>query len=249
MDDFYDRLAPLYDLIFLDWDASMGQQAGHLAAIIGERWGSGVRTMLDVACGIGTQSIGLARKGFAVTASDLSAGAVERAQVEARRRGVAIAFSVCDMRAAHDHHGREFDVVIACDNAIPHLLSDDEILLALRQMHDCTRPGGGCLVTVRDYDREERGTGLVKPYGVRDRDGKRYVIFQVWDFAGDIYDLAMYFVVDDGGWQPETHVMRSKCYAIGTDRLMGLMRQEGFASVERLDGKFYQPVLVGSREA
>ena len=151
------------------------------------------------------------------------------------------------MRVAHDHHGRQFDVVIACDNAIPHLLSDDEILVAFRQMHDCTRPGGGCLVTVRDYDREERGTGLVKPYGVRERDGKRYVIFQVWDFAGDIYDLAMYFVVDDGGWQPETHVMRSKYYAIGTDRLMELMRRAGFASVERLDGKFYQPVLVGSR--
>ena len=116
-------------------------------------------------------------------------------------------------------------------------------------MHDCTRPGGGCLVTVRDYDREERGTGLVKPYGVRERDGKRYVIFQVWDFAGEIYDLAMYFVVDDGGWQPETHVMRSKYYAIGTDRLMELMRRAGFASVERLDGRFYQPVLVGSRVA
>ena len=51
MDDFYDRLAPLYDLIFLDWDASMEQQAGHLAGIIGERWGTGVRTILDVACG------------------------------------------------------------------------------------------------------------------------------------------------------------------------------------------------------
>ena len=25
MDDFYDRLAPLYDLIFVDWDASMEQ--------------------------------------------------------------------------------------------------------------------------------------------------------------------------------------------------------------------------------
>ena len=85
MDDFYDRLAPLYDLIFLDWDASMEQQAGHLAAIIGERWGSDVRTILDVACGIGTQSIGLASKGFAITASDLSAGAVERAQVRERQ--------------------------------------------------------------------------------------------------------------------------------------------------------------------
>ena len=132
------------------------------------------------------------------------------------------------MRLAHDHHGRVFDVVIACDNAIPHLLSDEEILVALRQMRDCTRPGGGCLLTVRDYDREERGTGLIKPYGVRDRDGRRYVIFQVWDFAGDIYDLTMYFVVDDGGWQPTTHVMRSKYYAIGTDRLMELMRRAGF---------------------
>jgi 2-polyprenyl-3-methyl-5-hydroxy-6-metoxy-1,4-benzoquinol methylase len=165
MDDFYDRLAPLYDLIFLDWDASMEQQAGNLAGIIGDRWGSGVRTTLDVAYGIGTQSMGLAREGFAVTASGLSAGAVERAQVEARRQGVEIDFSVCDMRVAHDHQGREFYAVIACDNAVPHQLSDDEILLAFWQMRDCTRPGGGCLVTVRDYDREERGTGLVKPYG------------------------------------------------------------------------------------
>jgi hypothetical protein len=44
----------------------------------------------------------------------------ERAQVEARRRDVEIDFSVRDMRAAHDHHGREFLVVIARDNAIPH---------------------------------------------------------------------------------------------------------------------------------
>ena len=33
MDYFYDRLAPLYDLIFLDWDASMEQQAGHLGKL------------------------------------------------------------------------------------------------------------------------------------------------------------------------------------------------------------------------
>jgi hypothetical protein len=103
------------------------------------------------------------------------------------------------MRAAYAHHRRQFDVVISCDKSIPHLLSDEEILTAFRQMRDCSRPGGGCLVTVRDYDREERGTGLVKPHGVRVRDGKRYVIFQVWDFAGDIYNLAMYFGAEDDG--------------------------------------------------
>lgn len=97
------------------------------------------------------------------------------------------------MRSAHaHHHQRQFDVVISCDNSITHLLTDGDLLLALRQMHDCARPGGGCLLTVRDYEREERGKGLVKPYGVREEGGKRYVLFQVWDFEGEDYGLAMY---------------------------------------------------------
>ena len=154
------------------------------------------------------------------------------------------------MRAAHVHHRRPFDVVISCDNSITHLLTDDDLLLALRQMYDCARPGGGCLLTVRDYDREERGKGLVKPYGVREECGKRYIIIQVWDFVGDIYDLAMYFVVDDRtSEQLVTHVMRTQYNAIGTDHLLALMGRAGFTRVERLDGCFYQPVLVGHRDA
>jgi hypothetical protein len=112
------------------------------------------------------------------------------------------------------------------------------------------RPGGGCLLTVRDYDREECGIGLVKPYGVRVEDGKRYVIFQVWDFVGRVYDLAMYFVEDDRvSEQLVTHVMRTKYNAVGTDHLLGLIRRAGFTKAERLDERFYQPVLVGNREA
>jgi hypothetical protein len=36
-DDFYDRLAPLHDPIFSDWDASIERQAGQLAGIIHEQ--------------------------------------------------------------------------------------------------------------------------------------------------------------------------------------------------------------------
>jgi hypothetical protein len=75
----------------------------------------------------------------------------------------------------------------------------------------------------------------------------RYIIFQVSDFVVEVYDLAMYVVADGGGAEVETHVMRSKYYAVGTDRLLGLMRRAGFAPVARLDGRFYQPVLVGGR--
>jgi SAM-dependent methyltransferase len=182
-----------------------------------------------------------------VTGSDLSSESIERARREARKRSLDIPFSVADMRQAHAHHREQFDLVIACDNAVPHLLTDLDLLAALQHCFACTRPGGGCLLTVRDYDREERAGTQVKPYGIRSEGNARYLVFQVWDFHGPIYDLAMYFVEDRGGVNCTTRVMRSRYYAIGTDALMALMRQGGFVQVERIDGRFYQPVLVGTR--
>jgi SAM-dependent methyltransferase len=250
MDDFYDRLSGFYHLIFENWDESIDRQAEQLAAVIAGRWGPQARSILDVSCGIGTQAIGLAKRGFFVTASDISPAAIARARKEAQRRAVHVDLSVCDMRAPRVHHEQHFDVVISVDNSITHLLNDDELLSALRQIHACTRPGGGCLLTVRDYDQEPRGTGLIKPYRVKEEDGKRYVIFQVWDFEGQLYNMAMYFVVDDGtSPRLETYVMRTRYNAVGTDHLLALMRHAGFTATERLDGVFYQPVLVGSREA
>lgn len=215
MAEFYDQLAPLYHLIFQDWDKSIARQAQQLTEIIKREWGSGIETVLDVSCGIGTQAIGLAQSGFRVTASDLSSEEITRAKREASARNLDIAFSVCDMREAYRHHGSGYDLVISCDNSIPHLLSDDDILAALREMHACLRLGGGCLITVRDYDREERGKGIVKPYGVRDVGDTRYVVFQVWDWEEDQYDLTMYFVEENGTLKTvQTHVMHPRYYAI-----------------------------------
>src|SRR2546422_418617 len=104
MGDFYDRLASLHHLIFQDWNESIARQAEQLTCIIRERWGVGAKRILDVSCGIGTQSIGLAQRGFLVTASDLSEGAISRAKIEAQRRGVEIDFSISDMRALYAHH-------------------------------------------------------------------------------------------------------------------------------------------------
>ena len=246
---FYDELAPFYHLIFPDWEASIRRQAEALDGVIRERLGDSRLSILDVACGIGTQALGLAALGHRVTASDLSAAEVERARREARDRGLAIRFSVADMRQAAAHHREQFDLVIACDNAVPHLLTDEELVAAFGQFLACTRPGGGCLVTVRDYDREDRAAVQVKPYGVRDEGGVRYLLWQVWEFRGPVYDLAMYFVADRGGSDCTARVMRSQYYAVGTDKLMELMRQAGFVQVERIDGRFYQPILLGRRSA
>jgi SAM-dependent methyltransferase len=245
--EFYDALAPFFHLIFEDWQSSIDRQGAALDSVICSFPGEPRRSVLDVACGIGTQSLGLAARGYEVTGSDISPGAVERARGEAFRRGLAIAFSVADMRAAHQHHGREFDVVLCADNSLPHLLSDEEIAAAFREFFLCTKPGGLTIVSVRDYDALERGGVQVKPYGVRYDGAARFVLFQVWEWRGPLYDLSFYVVRDDGGSECSTQVVRTTYYAVSIPALIRLMEAAGFVAVRRIDGVFFQPLLVGAR--
>jgi SAM-dependent methyltransferase len=191
--------------------------------------------------------LGLAQLGYTLTASDLSPKEIDRAKREAQARDLVIDFSVADMRHAFDHHQKQADVLISVDNAVPHLLHDEEILQAFRQFYQCVRVGGGCLITVRDYEKEDLSGIQYKPHGVRYLDGMKTVIWQVWEFDNDIYDVTMYFVHDEGSSEGMVQIFRGKYYAIGVTKLMALMREAGFGNVRRLDGVFYQPVIVGTK--
>ena len=245
---FYAGLTPLYHLIYPDWQASMQRQAAMLDSVIRELWGQ-VSTVLDASCGIGTQAIGLAQLGYDVTGSDLSPEEIDRAKQEADARNLSMDLSVADMRKAHDHHARDFDVVLSADNSVPHLLTDEDIFTAFRQFFSCTRPGGGCIVTVRDYEKEDMSKQQVKPYGIREENEVRWLGWQVWDPHPPTYDFTMYFVEDHGGQECRTHVMRSTYYAIGIPRLLELMSEAGYSDVKRMDGRFFQPIIVGTRKA
>jgi 2-polyprenyl-3-methyl-5-hydroxy-6-metoxy-1,4-benzoquinol methylase len=64
----------------------MARQGDALTSLIGSELGqlpAGDVRVLDVACGIGTQSLPLAARGFRVVARDLSPAAVSRLQQEA----------------------------------------------------------------------------------------------------------------------------------------------------------------------
>ena len=246
--DFYDTLAPYYHLIYADWEVSIGRQSRALDGIIRSTGGPQPHSVLDASCGIGTQSIGLAQLGYEVTASDVSPSAVERAQREASQRGLSIRCSVADMRGVHAHHRRLFDVVIACDNSIPHLLSNADILAAFEEFHRCLAPGGLCLISVRDYATVDMNAQVqVHPYGVRQVGGTRYVLLQVWELHAPLYDTTFYVIEHREGAQPVTHTSQATYYAVPITTLMRLMEQAGFYEVRRIDGEFFQPVLVGCK--
>jgi SAM-dependent methyltransferase len=243
---FYDELAPIYHLVYEDWEASVARQGAALASLILEHWGDGARSVLDAAVGIGTQALGLLAASFTVTGSDLSPGAVARARREAAARRLPLRCLVADLRQI-PVRSASADVVIACDNALPHLETEDDILDALAECLRCARPGGGCVVSIRDYRTPPAsGTVEVQPYGDRVWAGRRYRARQVWTWRGPRYEFTLEFTPVDGP-AADTLALKSSYLAIPVKRMVELMRAAGFEGVRRVDGRFFQPVVLGTR--
>jgi SAM-dependent methyltransferase len=248
IESFYNQLSPYYKYIFQDWNASVERQSTILDQVIHEYFGKDVRSILDAACGIGTQAIGLTLKGYQLTASDISQGEIEKAQSEASERGLDIAFRVADMRKLQETFQTKFDLVIACDNAVPHLLSDAEIRHVFREFYQVTSESGGCIISVRDYEAIERRGRKLYPRQVHDIPEGKIVVFDCWDFDGDFYDITMYIVEDTGQATATTHVIRGgRYYCVSISRLEMLMKEAGFRTVITLKERFYQPLLVGHK--
>ena len=121
---FYEPLADYYHLIFDDWNAAIERQAKILNPLLGAQMHGHPLKILDCACGIGTQALGLAGFGHHVTASDLSRAEVNRAKHEAERLALDISFHISDMTSLAEITDSDFDVVAALDNALPHLTAD-----------------------------------------------------------------------------------------------------------------------------
>lgn len=244
---FYDDLAPYYHLLYGDWDASIERQGLALSRVLGEAGVAPGEPVLDAACGIGTQTLGLAQRGYRMEASDLSAGALARLRSELARRNLGADTRVDDLRTLACVSPASMAAVIACDNSIPHLLSDAEIRCAFRSCLRCLRPGGIAVFSVRDYATIERQNPDVRPYGARIEDGQRFLAVQVWEWDGDRYDLRLYLTSESPEGQCQTRVLRSRYYAVPIATLVALMTAAGFVDVLRRDDVLFQPVLTGRR--
>ena len=246
---YYDGLAPFYKLFYADWEASVKRQASALDDVIREFFGHNAHRVLDAACGIGTQCIGLAQLGYAVTASDISPVEIEHARLMAAQRNLNIEFCVADMRQLWHVHQKVYDVVIACDNALPHLLSDDEIRHAFEQFYQCTAPSGGCIISVRDYAKLEHADKELYPRLTHEVAEGRVVIFDLWEFDREFYDLTTYIVEDKGHAVANAHVIRGgRYYCITIATLEKLLLRAGFTRVKTLTDRFFQPLIVGVKE-
>jgi SAM-dependent methyltransferase len=131
----YESLAPFYDA-FTDGYAHE-DWLGQIERVLLELGLRG-RRVLDVACGTGKSSLPLLRRGYELTACDVSPGMVEvaRARLDLPEERVFVA----DMRRLPGLSG--YDAVTCLDDAVNYLLHEEELTDAFAGMAEALRPGG-----------------------------------------------------------------------------------------------------------
>lgn len=247
--NFYDDLADSYHLIFEDWYHAIKWQ--------GELFDKLIKThlplnspenvsLLDVSCGIGTQSLGLAKYNYNITATDLSPKSIERARNEAIKLGTKINFGVADIRTLETDVKGKYDVVLSADNAIPHMLTDDDLVRACDNLYNKLHINGLLILTIRDYDdliQEKPKTTYPRIM----ENGKR-IVFQVWDWLEDgrTYITSQFIVQDkEGVWL--TQVNKTYYRALLKNELSQFLLSAGFKDITwfmPLQTGFYQPIVT-----
>lgn len=202
---FYDRLAKDYHLIFVDWNRTIKYQSKFLSGLISSYLKIKHPKILDCSCGIGTQAIALALRGYDVTATDISPAEIRRAKDEANKRHLKIKFGVADFRQLATDVPGLFDVVISFDNALPHLLTDDDMKKAIKNIGEKLNPRGLFLASIRDYDVAIKEKPKTTTPNERRGGGVRRVIFQIWDWQrNSIYKLHHFILKEkDARWTTE----------------------------------------------
>ena len=245
---FYDSMASQYDKFYLDWQATTREEAAFLDEIFRKNGFDQTARVLDCACGIGTQAIGLAVLGYSVTASDISAGEIKEAEKRAAESRVALHLKQADFCALSEAFSEQFDVVIAMDNALPHMLSHTALEKAVNSIVGRIRSGGIFVASIRDYDRMLlEKPAYSAPYVHKTDKGQR-VLFQTWDWMGENYRFIQY-IIDD---EETTQVSRFECEYRATrrDELTALLRSAGCREVTWQfpeETGFYQPIVIAGK--
>ena len=158
----YDTLADVYDWLVPESLLTPEGSAAAFEMVLGEL-SPGAR-VLDCACGTGTLAVGLALRGFDVTASDASEAMVARARALAAAHGARVEASA---RRWEELEGGPFDAVFCVGNSITHAR---DRRAALTSMRGVLRDGGLLALTSRTWERaQEEGEEVVERHGRRAR--------------------------------------------------------------------------------
>ncbi|MEP7286516.1 MAG: methyltransferase domain-containing protein [Chloroflexota bacterium] len=231
---FYDSVADYYHLFYRDWHATLQREGSALRRFFRDR---NVKTVLDASCGPGTQAIALAQLDYEVTAADPSFNMLLKARENASTYKVADAIRFVRSSFLDLTHALvgPYDAILTKGNALPHLITDEEIKRALSNFYKLLRPGGTVLIGIRDFDflLEDRPRFVPRQAHTDDPENE-HILFDVWDwYDGPPVTVTFNTFIVSGKEMTYTVTKHPVTYrALRRDELIQMMTEVGFVDIK-----------------
>jgi glycine/sarcosine N-methyltransferase len=185
--DLYTDFAADYEWLFADDVVGSSPVPGATSAAGRDPLDAALATLapgapvLDCACGIGTDALALAQRGFKVTATDGSSSMVARAgeRLAASASQVTVLQSL--WQDLPDKLTERFDLAICLGNAIVHTGSAPAMVESLESIRDVLAPDGKLIVDSRNWElMYSSWPRIITAPQVRERRGVRCTSLYIW---------------------------------------------------------------------
>lgn len=218
----YERLAPLYDELMRD--AAYARRADFVEKLM-RRARREVRTVLDLACGTGTMTCLLARRGYELISVDASEDMLMVAREKARGiDGIPPLFLHQSMPRLDLND--TVDAAVCCLDSLNYLTSARDVRRTFERLRLFVSPGGALVFDVH---------GLAK---LEAMDAQAYLderedVYCVWrtgfrrgllDYCVDLFERR-----PDGAWERGTEFHRQRYYSVR--ELTAWLEAAGFADI------------------
>lgn len=236
MTDAYTVLAGCYDRLTADVD--YGRWADYVERHF-RRWRRPVRSVAELGCGTGSLTRLLARRGYAVTAVDLSPDML--AVADQKCRGLGVLFLCQDMSRLTLLEPA--DAIISCLDSVNYVTRPAALKRTFQRVHRHLAPGGLFLFDVKT------------PLALEGADGQTNLdededIFCVW--RGEYsprrrvcgYGLDLFVRQEDGSWSRGGEYHEEYAYTL--EELTGFLLDAGFQNVRIYGDKTMRPPGEGA---
>lgn len=134
------------------------------------------------------------------------------------------------------------------DNALPHMLSTQDLEAAIKSITNQMKPGGLFVASIRGYDALLQDKPPYSPPYIHQTALGQRVSFQTWHWTDDHYKLTQYIINDETALE----VSKFECEYRATRRseLTGLLLAKGCSNVVWKFPKetgFYQPIVIAKK--
>jgi len=175
----YDDLAVDYDR-FVNWEARLAFEMPFFRSLFAAHH---VQTVLDTACGTGHHAIALAKEGYRVTGTDISANMIDKARENARAAALDVSFEVAGFGALTQALNQAFDAILCLGNSLPHIVDEPSLRAALGDFAASLHPGGILVIQNRNLDRVLLRQERFMPPQVHREGDREWLFIRFYDFG------------------------------------------------------------------